>query len=150
MVDLTRVAKGLVYYMLGTLASIVIYWIIPIVMSAFTSNDWQWTGETTTLYLIIWFAMILAWVALMIILPAATIIQAIQQSEENINILNKFIAIMLMITGILITIIGWYWIPALTNAMPNALMRYIFYTGLLVNWGGGIIIAPLIKLSTKG
>lgn len=52
------------------------------------------------------------------------------------------VGVLLAIFGIVLTIVGWFWIPAIADALSIGLLKAIFYIGLLVCWILSFVVIP--------
>lgn len=58
------------------------------------------------------------------------------------NLKYGITGILLAVFGILLTIAGWFWIPAFDSFFEIDLMRGIFWIGLLTTWISAFVITP--------
>lgn len=52
------------------------------------------------------------------------------------------LGILLAVFGIVLTIVGWFWIPAIADILSLTLLKSIFYLGLLTIWILAVVVIP--------
>jgi hypothetical protein len=59
---------------------------------------------------------------------------------------NSVAGILGALIGMILTVFGWYLIPALSEMLPITSLKAIFWTGLLSYWILSVIITPMLMI----
>lgn len=55
-------------------------------------------------------------------------------------------AVLGLIFGLMITVLGWYLFPALADILPIASLKAIYWIGIILFWASAVIVTPLIMI----
>ena len=55
-------------------------------------------------------------------------------------------AVLGLIIGLLVTVLGWYIVPALSDILPITSLKTIFWIGVISYWITAVIISPLLMI----
>jgi hypothetical protein len=65
------------------------------------------------------------------------------------NIGGTNIGVIGFLVGLLLTLVGWYMVVAISEAMPIALLSATYWIGFIINWTLAVIITPFMII-TRG
>lgn len=57
-----------------------------------------------------------------------------------------FIGVLLAVFGLVLTVFGWFWIPAIAGFMEITLLKGMFYIGFFLTWVLSFIVTPTIYI----
>lgn len=101
---------------------------------------------------IAWFFMIILFIAITLVLPSVYIHEALMNRglENNNAAINIFIAVMIILTGLLLTYKGWFMIEAipgmldgLTDTALKSFIEALYWVGAILAWIEIIAIVPI-------
>lgn len=139
MTDLKMVSKGVCYFFVGFIISLIAYHLLPTILDLFTNTNQEGIG---------YIGVILIWAIAIIVFPAGITAQGLRQPEEGENTVFGIAAgVVYFIFGILLTIFGWFMIAGLNNMIDETLLKVIFWIGFTLIWVLAVIIAPMMKIT---
>lgn len=146
--SISLIVKAAVSFLTGFLLVILLSYIIPPIFSV---------GEVilpgTDTEAIGWFFLIILFLGVTLLLPSVFIYEALmgQRSWEQENAaINIFIAVMILLTGLLLTYKGWFMLQAIPTSLAGisdvALRQFVtalYWVGTVVAWMEVVIITPI-------
>lgn len=138
MANFSKIIRGELFFITGFISVILLNMILPSVIDV---------GETimpnTDIAEITWFFMLILFIALVVIMPCVLIIQGLQEPTDQNRFVSIFIAIVMFLIHILLTVKGWYAIETFTTMATDGFTLALFWVGFAIVWILTTLVTPL-------
>jgi len=138
MVNFGKIIRGELFFITGFISVILLNMILPSVIDVGES-----IMPNTDIAEITWFFMILLFLALVVVMPCVYIIQGLQEPNDQNRFVSIFIAILMFLVHILLTVKGWYAVETFTTMATDGFTLALFWIGFAIVWILSTIITPI-------
>lgn len=138
MTNLKKIGSGFIFFIVGYFLVVILNYIIPYIV-----DFGEELYPETDFGGVIWMVVIGIWAIMTIFVPGFLILSGItEQDTEDSPMRDIITAVVLFIAGLLITIKANFIFTALASMADNGLIKALFWIGLIVSWGGIVLITP--------
>lgn len=143
MTNLWKTIKGISMFIAGYAYVYISYYIVPAIINEMPTTI---TDMSTNLTGVIWLVIFISWIFALVFLSPLFIYNSIVEQTDDNKASAMAQGVLYLIFAIILTVVGYWWIPELANMYTETLLQGLVYVGAFITWTLGFIGAPVMKI----